>query len=158
MDGMGLEGLFLGLGFVPDTSDAGTWTRGSLGATAPGVGSEWGLLSRSAHLFPVSCPLPKGPLIASLPEARVRKVVGQLDPQRLWNTYLRSLLVVRTPGSPGSLQVRKVKGRSHLTPQTAGEWETGPGPTASGANLTLERDSPGCTALCSAPSKSLLCA
>ncbi|XP_015419879.1 PREDICTED: glutaminyl-peptide cyclotransferase-like protein isoform X2 [Myotis davidii] len=49
----------------------------------------------------------RGPLIASLPEARMRKVVGQLDPQRLWNTYLRPLLVVRTPGSPGSLQVRK---------------------------------------------------
>nr|KAF6281900.1 hypothetical protein mPipKuh1_010200 [Pipistrellus kuhlii] len=49
----------------------------------------------------------RGPLIASLPEARMRKVVGQLDPRRLWNTYLRPLLVVRTPGSPGNLQVRK---------------------------------------------------
>lgn len=58
--------------------------------------------------FPHPTPLPKGPLIASLPEARMRKVVGQLDPQRLWNTYLLPLLVVRTPGSPGSLQVRKV--------------------------------------------------
>uniref|UniRef100_A0A2K6CLB6 glutaminyl-peptide cyclotransferase n=1 Tax=Macaca nemestrina TaxID=9545 RepID=A0A2K6CLB6_MACNE len=50
------------------------------------------------------------PLIGSLPEARLRRVVGQLDPQRLWGTYLRPLLVVRTPGSPGNLQVRKVKG------------------------------------------------
>uniref|UniRef100_A0A2K6LT83 glutaminyl-peptide cyclotransferase n=1 Tax=Rhinopithecus bieti TaxID=61621 RepID=A0A2K6LT83_RHIBE len=47
------------------------------------------------------------PLIGSLPEARLRRVVGQLDPQRLWGTYLRPLLVVRTPGSPGNLQVRK---------------------------------------------------
>ncbi|XP_032032606.1 glutaminyl-peptide cyclotransferase-like protein isoform X2 [Hylobates moloch] len=47
------------------------------------------------------------PLIGSLPEARLRRVVGQLDPQRLWSTYLRPLLVVRTPGSPGNLQVRK---------------------------------------------------
>uniref|UniRef100_A0A8C9J017 glutaminyl-peptide cyclotransferase n=1 Tax=Piliocolobus tephrosceles TaxID=591936 RepID=A0A8C9J017_9PRIM len=56
--------------------------------------------------------LPQGrelrvPLIGSLPEARLRRVVGQLDPQRLWGTYLRPLLVVRTPGSPGNLQVRK---------------------------------------------------
>ncbi|XP_036992688.2 glutaminyl-peptide cyclotransferase-like protein isoform X2 [Artibeus jamaicensis] len=49
----------------------------------------------------------RGQLIGSLPEARMRRVVGQLDPQRLWNTYLRPLLVVRTPGSPGNLQVRK---------------------------------------------------
>ncbi|XP_066127874.1 glutaminyl-peptide cyclotransferase-like protein isoform X5 [Saccopteryx bilineata] len=49
----------------------------------------------------------RGPLIGSLPEGRMRRVVGQLDPQRLWNTYLRPLLVVRTPGSPGNLQVRK---------------------------------------------------
>lgn len=35
--------------------------------------------------------------------------MGQLDPDRLWNTYLRPLLVVRTPGSPGNLQVRKVR-------------------------------------------------
>ena len=60
--------------------------------------------------------LPQGPLIGSLPEARVRRVVGQLDPQRLWNTFLRPLLVVRTPGSPGNLQVRKVKGPPPLTP------------------------------------------
>uniref|UniRef100_A0A8C7ENP0 glutaminyl-peptide cyclotransferase n=1 Tax=Neovison vison TaxID=452646 RepID=A0A8C7ENP0_NEOVI len=49
----------------------------------------------------------RGRLIGSLPEARLRRVVGQLDPDRLWNTYLRPLLVVRTPGSPGNLQVRK---------------------------------------------------
>uniref|UniRef100_A0A2K6FK12 glutaminyl-peptide cyclotransferase n=1 Tax=Propithecus coquereli TaxID=379532 RepID=A0A2K6FK12_PROCO len=49
----------------------------------------------------------RGPLIGSLPEARLRKVVAQLDPQRFWGTYLRPLLVVRTPGSPGNLQVRK---------------------------------------------------
>uniref|UniRef100_A0A8C9AVZ8 glutaminyl-peptide cyclotransferase n=1 Tax=Prolemur simus TaxID=1328070 RepID=A0A8C9AVZ8_PROSS len=49
----------------------------------------------------------RAPLIGSLPEARLRKVVGQLDPQRLWGAYLRPLLVVRTPGSPGNLQVRK---------------------------------------------------
>ncbi|KAF6079183.1 glutaminyl-peptide cyclotransferase like [Phyllostomus discolor] len=49
----------------------------------------------------------RGQLIGSLPEARMRRVVGQLDPQRLWNIYLRPLLVVRTPGSPGNLQVRK---------------------------------------------------
>lgn len=54
--------------------------------------------------------LPKGPSIGSLPEAGVRRVVGQLDPHRLWNNYLRPLLVVRTPGSPGNLQVRKVRG------------------------------------------------
>uniref|UniRef100_G1QP70 glutaminyl-peptide cyclotransferase n=1 Tax=Nomascus leucogenys TaxID=61853 RepID=G1QP70_NOMLE len=29
------------------------------------------------------------PLIGSLPEARLRRVVGQVDPQRLWSTYLR---------------------------------------------------------------------
>ncbi|MBV94440.1 Glutaminyl-peptide cyclotransferase-like protein, partial [Eschrichtius robustus] len=49
----------------------------------------------------------RGPSIGSLPEAGVRRVVGQLDPHRLWNNYLRPLLVVRTPGSPGNLQVRK---------------------------------------------------
>ncbi|XP_025770702.1 glutaminyl-peptide cyclotransferase-like protein [Puma concolor] len=49
----------------------------------------------------------RGRLIGSLPEARLRRVVGQLDPHRLWNTYLRPLLVVRTPGSAGNLQVRK---------------------------------------------------
>lgn len=74
-----------------------------------GLGSEWGLLSHSALLFPI-LPPPKGRLIGSLSEARLRRVVGQLDPHRLWNTYLRPLLVVRTPGSPGNLQVRKVKG------------------------------------------------
>ncbi|KAG8515320.1 Glutaminyl-peptide cyclotransferase-like protein [Galemys pyrenaicus] len=47
------------------------------------------------------------PLVASLPEARLRQVVGQLDLQRLWNIYLRPLLVVRNPGSTGNLQVRK---------------------------------------------------
>ncbi|XP_077704448.1 glutaminyl-peptide cyclotransferase-like protein isoform X3 [Canis aureus] len=52
-------------------------------------------------------PLVSGRLIGSLSEARLRRVVGQLDPHRLWNTYLRPLLVVRTPGSPGNLQVRK---------------------------------------------------
>ncbi|XP_075846253.1 glutaminyl-peptide cyclotransferase-like protein isoform X2 [Microtus pennsylvanicus] len=46
-------------------------------------------------------------LIGSLPEAKLRRVVGQLDPQRLWGTFLRPLLVVRPPGSPGNLQVRK---------------------------------------------------
>ncbi|XP_029780300.1 glutaminyl-peptide cyclotransferase-like protein isoform X2 [Suricata suricatta] len=49
----------------------------------------------------------RGRLIGSLSEARLRRVVGQLDPHRLWDTYLRPLLVVRTPGSPGNLQVRK---------------------------------------------------
>ncbi|ERE52957.1 glutaminyl-peptide cyclotransferase-like protein, partial [Cricetulus griseus] len=47
------------------------------------------------------------PLIGSLPEAKLRTVVGQLDPQRLWGTFLRPLLIVRPPGSPGNLQVRK---------------------------------------------------
>ncbi|XP_045845426.1 glutaminyl-peptide cyclotransferase-like protein isoform X2 [Meles meles] len=50
----------------------------------------------------------RGRLVGSLSEARLRRVVGQLDPDRLWNTYLRPLLVVRTPGSPGNLQVRKL--------------------------------------------------
>lgn len=99
--------------------------RGFLGVTAPRVVSEWGLLVTLRSSLPHPTLLPQGPLIASLPEARMRKVVGQLDPQRLWNTYLRPLLVVRTPGSPGNLQVRKVKGHSHLTPQTAREWEMG---------------------------------
>ncbi|KAM6225334.1 glutaminyl-peptide cyclotransferase-like protein [Rhynchocyon petersi] len=49
----------------------------------------------------------RAPVIGSLSEARLRRVIGQLDPQRLWNTFLRPLLVVRTPGSPGNLQVRK---------------------------------------------------
>ncbi|XP_042556452.1 glutaminyl-peptide cyclotransferase-like protein isoform X1 [Dipodomys spectabilis] len=49
----------------------------------------------------------RAPLIGSLPEAKLRMVVGQLDPQRLWGTFLRPLLIVRTPGSPGNLQVRK---------------------------------------------------
>ncbi|KAM5132904.1 glutaminyl-peptide cyclotransferase-like protein isoform 1-T3 [Callospermophilus lateralis] len=49
----------------------------------------------------------RAPPIGSLPEDRLRWVVGQLDPQRLWSTYLRPLLIVRTPGSPGNLQVRK---------------------------------------------------
>uniref|UniRef100_A0A8D2DUJ4 glutaminyl-peptide cyclotransferase n=1 Tax=Sciurus vulgaris TaxID=55149 RepID=A0A8D2DUJ4_SCIVU len=49
----------------------------------------------------------RAPPIGSLPEDRLRRVVGQLDPQRLWSTYLRPLLIVRTPGSPGNLQVRK---------------------------------------------------
>lgn len=52
----------------------------------------------------------KAPLIGSLPEAKLRRVVGQLDPQRLWGTFLRPLLIVRPPGSPGNVQVRKVKG------------------------------------------------
>ncbi|KAL1769086.1 glutaminyl-peptide cyclotransferase [Sigmodon hispidus] len=46
-------------------------------------------------------------LIGSLPEAKLRRVIGQLDPQRLWGTFLRPLLIVRPPGSPGNLQVRK---------------------------------------------------
>lgn len=75
---------------------------------ASGVGSVWGLLSCAALPFPI-LPPPKGRLIGSLSEARLRRVVGQLDPGRLWNTYLRPLLVVRTPGSPGNLQVRKVR-------------------------------------------------
>ncbi|KAM9225145.1 glutaminyl-peptide cyclotransferase-like protein isoform 2-T2 [Dugong dugon] len=50
---------------------------------------------------------PPAPVIGSLSEAQLRRVIGQLDPQRLWSNYLRPLLVVRTPGSPGSLQVRK---------------------------------------------------
>lgn len=62
------------------------------------------LCSSLSHLFP------KGPGLGSLPEAGLRRVVGRLDPHRLWHTYLRPLLVVRTPGSPGNLQVRKVKG------------------------------------------------
>ncbi|XP_040136127.1 glutaminyl-peptide cyclotransferase-like protein isoform X2 [Ictidomys tridecemlineatus] len=49
----------------------------------------------------------RAPPIGSLPEDRLRWVVGQLDPQRLWSTYLRPLLIVRTPGSPGNIQVRK---------------------------------------------------
>uniref|UniRef100_A0A8X9AEK7 Glutaminyl-peptide cyclotransferase n=2 Tax=Sus scrofa TaxID=9823 RepID=A0A8X9AEK7_PIG len=49
----------------------------------------------------------RGPGLGSLPEAGLRRVVGRLDPHRLWHTYLRPLLVVRTPGSPGNLQVRK---------------------------------------------------
>ncbi|XP_055992229.1 glutaminyl-peptide cyclotransferase-like protein [Sorex fumeus] len=56
--------------------------------------------------------MPRGPaqrtaLVTSLGEDRLRRVVGQLDPERLWNAYLRPLLVVRTPGSQGNLQVRK---------------------------------------------------
>ncbi|GAB1291640.1 Glutaminyl-peptide cyclotransferase-like protein [Apodemus speciosus] len=47
------------------------------------------------------------PLLGSLSEAKLRLVVGQLDPQRLWGTFLRPLLIVRPPGSPGNLQVRK---------------------------------------------------
>ncbi|KAM5237331.1 glutaminyl-peptide cyclotransferase-like protein isoform 2-T2 [Ctenodactylus gundi] len=49
----------------------------------------------------------RAPLIGNLPEAKLRRVVGQLDPQRLWDTYLHPLLIVRTPGSPGNLHVRK---------------------------------------------------
>lgn len=60
-------------------------------------------------LFLIPSPF-KAPPIGSLPEDRLRRVVGQLDPQRLWSTYLRPLLIVRTPGSPGNLQIRKVKG------------------------------------------------
>lgn len=33
--------------------------------------------------------------------------MGQLDLQRLWGNYLRPLLIVRPPGTPGNLQVRK---------------------------------------------------
>ncbi|OWK15660.1 QPCTL, partial [Cervus elaphus hippelaphus] len=58
----------------------------------------------------------RGPLIGSLPEARVRRVVGQLDPQRLWNTFLRPLLVVRTPGSPGNLQLDPFTASTPLGP------------------------------------------
>lgn len=106
-----------------------------------------------ALLFPIAPPppppqpQPKGQLIGSLPEARMRRVVGQLDPQRLWNTFLRPLLVVRTPGSPGNLQVRKVGNGPRLT-QTARKWEMGILPKSqsiegravalSGASLTLE--------------------
>ncbi|XP_059522106.1 glutaminyl-peptide cyclotransferase-like protein isoform X2 [Myotis daubentonii] len=75
-------------------------------AVASAFYTIWSGWHRGAEELPPGREL-RGPLIASLPEARMRKVVGQLDPQRLWNTYLRPLLVVRTPGSPGSLQVRK---------------------------------------------------
>ncbi|XP_040832077.1 glutaminyl-peptide cyclotransferase-like protein isoform X2 [Ochotona curzoniae] len=56
--------------------------------------------------------LPRGqelrsPQVGSLPEARLRRVVGQLDLQRLWGNYLHPLLIVRPPGTPGNLQVRK---------------------------------------------------
>ncbi|XP_013364967.1 PREDICTED: glutaminyl-peptide cyclotransferase-like protein isoform X2 [Chinchilla lanigera] len=63
----------------------------------------------------------RAPLVGNLPEAKLRKVVGQLDPQRLWVTYLRPLLIVRTPGSPGNLQVRKFL-ESTLRSLTAG-WQ-----------------------------------
>jgi hypothetical protein len=63
----------------------------------------------SFFFFPSHFPT-KVPLIGSLSEAKLRLVVGQLDPQRLWGTFLRPLLIVRPPGSSGNLQVRKVKG------------------------------------------------
>ncbi|XP_020835465.1 glutaminyl-peptide cyclotransferase-like protein isoform X2 [Phascolarctos cinereus] len=43
----------------------------------------------------------------SLPEAHLRALLEQLDPQRLWGKYLQPLLVERPPGSPGNLKVRK---------------------------------------------------
>ncbi|XP_036598362.1 glutaminyl-peptide cyclotransferase-like protein [Trichosurus vulpecula] len=43
----------------------------------------------------------------SLPEAHLRALLEQLDPQRLWGKYLQPLLVERTPGSPGNLKVRQ---------------------------------------------------
>jgi hypothetical protein len=79
------------------------------GHNAPArVGTERGRVALIL-LFPSHLP-PKIPVVGSLPEARLRRVVGQLDPQRLWGNFLRPLLIVRTPGSPGNLQVRKVKG------------------------------------------------
>lgn len=76
---------------------------GGEGQRRPGKGLSSFFFS-SSH-FPT-----KAALIGNLPEAKLRRVVGQLDPQRLWGTFLRPLLVVRPPGSPGNLQVRKVKG------------------------------------------------
>lgn len=49
----------------------------------------------------------RAPVIGSLSEAKLRRVVGRLDPERLWGTFLRPLLIVRSPGSAGNLQVRK---------------------------------------------------
>ncbi|XP_037675790.1 glutaminyl-peptide cyclotransferase-like protein isoform X2 [Choloepus didactylus] len=74
------------------------------------VGSAFYTFWSDWHRGPGEPPLGRelrAPLIGSLPEAGLRRVVKQLDPQRLWDTYLRPLLVVRTPGSPGNLQVRK---------------------------------------------------
>uniref|UniRef100_A0A8C5K384 Glutaminyl-peptide cyclotransferase-like protein n=1 Tax=Jaculus jaculus TaxID=51337 RepID=A0A8C5K384_JACJA len=56
-------------------------------------------LSRSREL--------RASITGSLSEVKLRRVVGQLDGQRLWGTFLRPLLIVRSPGSPGNLQVRK---------------------------------------------------
>ncbi|XP_064437723.1 glutaminyl-peptide cyclotransferase-like protein isoform X3 [Mirounga angustirostris] len=75
-------------------------------AVASGFYTIWSAWHRQTEELPRGREL-RGRLIGSLPEARLRRVVGQLDPHRLWNTYLRPLLVVRTPGSPGNLQVRK---------------------------------------------------
>ncbi|XP_025223616.1 glutaminyl-peptide cyclotransferase-like protein isoform X2 [Theropithecus gelada] len=75
----------------------------AVGSTFYTIWSGW---HRRTEELPLGQEL-RVPLIGSLPEARLRRVVGQLDPQRLWGTYLRPLLVVRTPGSPGNLQVRK---------------------------------------------------
>uniref|UniRef100_A0A2I3LDI9 glutaminyl-peptide cyclotransferase n=1 Tax=Papio anubis TaxID=9555 RepID=A0A2I3LDI9_PAPAN len=75
----------------------------AVGSTFYTIWSGW---HRRTEELPLGREL-RVPLIGSLPEARLRRVVGQLDPQRLWGTYLRPLLVVRTPGSPGNLQVRK---------------------------------------------------
>ncbi|KAM9631723.1 glutaminyl-peptide cyclotransferase-like protein isoform 1-T1 [Trichechus inunguis] len=66
----------------------------------------WSGWHRGTEELPVGREL-RAPVIGSLSEAQLRRVIGQLDPQRLWSNYLRPLLVVRTPGSPGSLQVRK---------------------------------------------------
>ncbi|XP_049756892.1 glutaminyl-peptide cyclotransferase-like protein isoform X2 [Elephas maximus indicus] len=66
----------------------------------------WSCWDHSTGELPLGQEL-RAPVIGSLSEARLRRVVGQLDPQRLWDAYLRPLLVVRTPGSPGNLQVRK---------------------------------------------------
>ncbi|XP_004401022.1 PREDICTED: glutaminyl-peptide cyclotransferase-like protein isoform X2 [Odobenus rosmarus divergens] len=75
-------------------------------AVASAFYTIWSAWHRQTEELPRGREL-RGRLIGSLPEARLRRVVGQLDPHRLWNTYLRPLLVVRTPGSPGNLQVRK---------------------------------------------------
>nr|KAF6411495.1 glutaminyl-peptide cyclotransferase like [Rousettus aegyptiacus] len=75
-------------------------------AVASAFYTIWSGWHRGTEELPAGREL-RGRLIGSLPESRMRRVVGQLDPQRLWNTHLRPLLVVRTPGSPGNLQARK---------------------------------------------------
>ncbi|XP_028920803.1 glutaminyl-peptide cyclotransferase-like protein [Ornithorhynchus anatinus] len=74
-------------------------------AAAAGLYVAWGPGGGEERAGPAP---PRGhPKLRSLPRARLQQFLSQLDARRLWGTYLRPLLVERSPGSPGNLRVRQ---------------------------------------------------